>query len=61
MTETRSIGLCPEGRETPDKKILCITREACRFMIFEGRRALCGREAAALAVAEAAEESGRGK
>lgn len=65
MTSTRPIGLCPDGEER-GSEVICRSDDMCEYQRFERDHThldpiICGREAAALAVAEAAEGSGGGE
>jgi hypothetical protein len=55
--EHRPPGLCPQG-EPIVQEIVCHSEDPCEFMVSnDGMTMYCAREGAALAVAEAAEES----
>jgi len=63
LGEHRPPGLCPHGEEQ-GKDVVCHSQDGCEFkrVDFEHyypEKRFCGREQAALAAAEAAEESGR--
>lgn len=52
--EHRPPGLCPQGEEQ-GKEIVCHSPDGCEFQVFERAETFgvfCGREAAALAIAE---------